>query len=316
MNFKPLVLLLIVVNLATAQQLNENVFPLNIDNVWMYRYQYYYSWSNNEFDGSIQNDSGIVIYKIVDSTKFADSVKWKVQTIQNLITKYSEYTFDVKTLDTTYNSIDTSSFDLWQQSNGKHQLFVDNVYDSGNPIWKFMSFYPDSEEIFQYQSTDSLHKAIFHSNSSFGYIGSLSVPINIAFVKDSGVVALSVSSYGLYHPTSLLTIQCTLFSSKLITSVFDESNIKKSSADFSLYQNYPNPFNPTTTITYDLPKGMFVSLVVYDLLGRKVKTLVRGFNNAGHNAVQFDASPLSSGVYFYQLTSGGFILTKPLILLK
>jgi len=71
---------------------------------------------------------------------------------------------------------------------------------------------------------------------------------------------------------------------------------------YILYQNYPNPFNSTTTIKYDLPEPAFVSLVVYDVLGREVRRLVNEEEPASKYNVQFEAGDLSSGVYFYKIT--------------
>ena len=87
--------------------------------------------------------------------------------------------------------------------------------------------------------------------------------------------------------------------------------------NYSLLQNYPNPFNPTTSIEYSVPNNAFVSLKVYDILGNEVANLVNEQKEAGNYKVEFDASNLSSGVYFYRLkTSSGFIMTKKLLLMK
>jgi hypothetical protein len=85
---------------------------------------------------------------------------------------------------------------------------------------------------------------------------------------------------------------------------------------FSLEQNYPNPFNPSTTIRYQLPVNGFVTLKVYDVLGREVKTLVSERENAGIHVVGFNATNLPSGVYFYRLQAGTYHDTKKLLLLK
>ncbi|MCU0372421.1 MAG: C25 family cysteine peptidase, partial [Ignavibacteria bacterium] len=86
--------------------------------------------------------------------------------------------------------------------------------------------------------------------------------------------------------------------------------------EYSLMQNYPNPFNPVTKINFALPKQGFVSLKIYDVLGREVSTLVNEVRQAGAYSVDFDASHLSSGVYFYRLESGSFSDIKRMILVK
>jgi photosystem II stability/assembly factor-like uncharacterized protein len=112
--------------------------------------------------------------------------------------------------------------------------------------------------------------------------------------------------------------------------VFTENeNLTNSPTSFFLYQNFPNPFNPGTSIQYAIDSKQFVQLKVYDILGRAVATLVNQEQNAGRYKVNFNASFLSSGVYFYQLRVGdptsnspeeqaaqSFIETKNMILLK
>ncbi|MCE1164132.1 MAG: T9SS type A sorting domain-containing protein [Bacteroidetes bacterium] len=85
---------------------------------------------------------------------------------------------------------------------------------------------------------------------------------------------------------------------------------------FKLGQNYPNPFNPVTKISYALPKQGFVTLKIYDVLGKEVATLVNESKNAGEYTVDFNASSLSSGVYFYKLESGSFSDIKKMTLIK
>jgi hypothetical protein len=85
---------------------------------------------------------------------------------------------------------------------------------------------------------------------------------------------------------------------------------------YMLEQNYPNPFNPTTTIRFNIPNQSNVTLTVYDVVGREVARLAEGVHQAGVYAVQFDASKLSSGVYYYKLSSGTFSDIKKMLILK
>ena len=87
-------------------------------------------------------------------------------------------------------------------------------------------------------------------------------------------------------------------------------------SEFLLSQNYPNPFNPSTTISYHLPVNSFVSLKVYNVLGNEVATLVNEQKQAGKYQINFNASDLGSGVYFYTLKAGESVQSKKMILLK
>jgi Secretion system C-terminal sorting domain len=86
--------------------------------------------------------------------------------------------------------------------------------------------------------------------------------------------------------------------------------------DYNLSQNYPNPFNPTTIINFSVLKSGMVTIKVYDVLGREVTILVNENKSAGNYRVQFNASKLVSGIYFYRMESGSFSQTKKLLLIK
>ncbi|MBK6878989.1 MAG: FG-GAP repeat protein [Ignavibacteria bacterium] len=85
---------------------------------------------------------------------------------------------------------------------------------------------------------------------------------------------------------------------------------------YDLSQNYPNPFNPVTTINYDLPTDGIVTLKVYDILGRELKTLVNEMKTAGYHKIQLNAADLASGAYFYQMKAGDFLAVKKFVVLK
>jgi hypothetical protein len=154
----------------------------------------------------------------------------------------------------------------------------------------------------------------------------------VYLTKNNGTQWREVNT-GLPHPNvyTLLISGTTLYAgthgggvskrplSEMITSVGDPSGEVTSA--FRLDQNYPNPFNPSTVISYSLPVDSWVTLKVFDVLGREVTTLVNEEKKIGRYEFEFsaiggNASTLSSGVYYYRLTAGQFIETKKLILMK
>ena len=92
--------------------------------------------------------------------------------------------------------------------------------------------------------------------------------------------------------------------------------ISQTPNSFMLSQNYPNPFNPVTKINYSLPKSGYVSLKIFDILGKEVATLVNEFKTSGNYTIDFAASSYTSGVYFYKLESNNFIEVKKMLLIK
>ena len=96
----------------------------------------------------------------------------------------------------------------------------------------------------------------------------------------------------------------------------DVEDKEKFPAGFKLYQNYPNPFNPETKIQYSVDRRQFISLKIYNILGKDVASLVNEEKSAGVYDVKFYSANLPSGIYFYQLKAGEFSETKKMILLK
>jgi hypothetical protein len=122
---------------------------------------------------------------------------------------------------------------------------------------------------------------------------------------NSGLGKIAGGKYLVKSSSDYLTKLNNLLQNKFgINSKDQEQIIPK---EYSLYQNYPNPFNPTTTIKFDLPKDGLVSLEIFDILGRRITTLVNENRTAGSYEQTFNASSLASGVYVYKLQSGDFI---------
>jgi hypothetical protein len=122
--------------------------------------------------------------------------------------------------------------------------------------------------------------------------------------SDGDIDALSSSLYG---------DEIAWYENDLITGIDNGKNLIQS---HRLDQNYPNPFNPATTIDFTLPQSGFVTLKVYDILGREVATLLEAYRSAGQHAVNFDASQLTSGIYYYTLTADDFKESRKMVLLR
>ena len=105
----------------------------------------------------------------------------------------------------------------------------------------------------------------------------------------------------------------TKYTDKAVTISIPENNIP---TEFSLEANYPNPFNPTTAISYQLSASSNVDLSIFDMNGKEVATLVNGSKPVGYHSVKWDASNVSSGIYFYRLQAGDFVDTKKMVFMK
>lgn len=148
--------------------------------------------------------------------------------------------------------------------------------------------------------------------------GTFAVPPSQSFAD---TIRFSPISVGVYSGRLLITSDSpTSPDTVLLSGTRQVLSLVESSADhptrYVLEQNYPNPFNPSTSIRFSVVRSRLVSLKVYDLLGREVATLVNEEMNPGSYKVSFDATRLSSGVYFYCLHAGEFVQTKKLALQK
>ncbi len=150
----------------------------------------------------------------------------------------------------------------------------------------------------------------------WGHVGSdygVSTIMSIDTIQQNGVIVLTN-----YSPSSSAPIAAMLLDMIESPTV----DVKEHNADemypayTELLQNYPNPFNPTTAISYQLSANSFTTLKIYDAIGREVSTLVNEVKDAGYYSAQFDGTKISSGIYFYKLTSGNYVGVKKLVLLK
>jgi hypothetical protein len=124
---------------------------------------------------------------------------------------------------------------------------------------------------------------------------------------------VSASKFDSTARAILMGMDAYLQDTTAVTSVFAENKIPK---QYFLEQNYPNPFNPTTIISYQIPTTNFITLKVYDVLGREMATLISEEQSSGKYSVTFNASSLSSGVYFYRLSFGSVVEMKKMQLIR
>jgi hypothetical protein len=125
---------------------------------------------------------------------------------------------------------------------------------------------------------------------------------------DGYIIAGSISDPEGYSDVWLVKI------SPVINAIDETPNIVIN--NLILQQNYPNPFNPKTIINYQIVKNSHVTLQIYDITGRKIKTLINKNHNIGEYFVSFDANGLASGVYIYKLTAGDVIKSRKMLLLR
>lgn len=144
---------------------------------------------------------------------------------------------------------------------------------------------------------------------SMGSTQADSMIISVEPLHDYRFYALSIDQVG-----NMETVRPALSTVSVISGVATESD--ELPLTFELDAAYPNPFNPVTTITYTLPTRGEAQLMVFDPVGRQVAELVNADMLPGRHSVRWDAGALASGVYFYRLTHGGQVQTRPVVLLK
>ncbi len=157
-----------------------------------------------------------------------------------------------------------------------------------------------------------------YSGTTYNYVMVTTGPVgNGATSFTYSSQAESGAQWYVYYPSTADTIYYYIVRAYVSFNSSDGNDTTKlTPLSFSLNQNFPNPFNPTTTIQYQLPVQGFVTLKVYDILGRDVATLVNQPMSDGPHTATFNGSRFSSGVYFYRITTNNFTETKKMLLLK
>jgi len=165
---------------------------------------------------------------------------------------------------------------------------------------------------FLYNGTGNLLVEVCYDNSAYTsyspvYATNISNMCRGYYTDNQSGCTMTSGSTLTYRPN-------TCFTMTTISNAGTESNVIPNT--YSLSQNYPNPFNPVTQIKYDLPKQGFVTLKIYDVIGREVTKLVNEVKTPGSYIVDFDGTNLSSGVYFYKLEVNNFSDIKKMLMIK
>ena len=226
--------------------------------------------------------------------------------------------------------------------NGKTYFFLDGR-GSFLPTWVRV----DTSWVFYYESADSTDYALYNFNAQIDdtlYTGKTNSliklksrdtllifnqntirltfinklgPDNIIQIELSDKLGLLGGSYyyaGEVHHSELSG--CIIGNSEYGNMIDANERPPTIINEYKLSQNYPNPFNPQTTISFTIPKGQIVELAIYDVLGRRLMTLLNEYRQAGRHQVILNSSGLSSGIYFYQLKTNEFVQSKKLVILK
>ena len=191
---------------------------------------------------------------------------------------------------------------------------VYDIYTNGNDIFAGGDFV--------YSGNDTLYSVAQWNGTKWSALGSGVRRNPIAFNGGTATVtAMTGTPRGLYvggtfnYAGSKYSNNLALWNNFTYTGIEDAA-VSERQYQMHLFQNYPNPFNPETIIRFSVPKANLVTIKVYDILGREVATLVNEEKSKGTYQVAFNASKLSSGVYFYTMRTGDFVQTKKLVLMK
>ena len=205
------------------------------------------------------------------------------------------------------------------------QMNLDFFFDQ----WIYDEYYPVYEYSFdQNQSTFDLNIQIEQTQSNNGWRSIFEMPIQLKLIyednsdttitvwnnkqKQNFNIALSKNINNIeFDPDNWILKKVKRVSTGIVENILNKLPIK-----FSLFQNYPNPFNPSTTIKYSIPQQSYITLKIYDILGRQVATVIDEVKPPGNYQVEFNAANLPSGVYFYRIQAGSFNQVRKMLLIK
>ncbi len=238
---------------------------------------------------------------------------------KNLVLGLFVYATDTKEIDVEYskwgdvNKTDVGSFTVQPYSTPGNQHSFESPLDSAKTT-HFFNWQPG------YVSFGSMHGHYYDAPPSSNYYIEQWVYTGADIPSETDHLR-TILNFWLMNGQpltdySITEIIITDVVQPLSTSMLDERNSNQGPKEFVLKQNYPNPFNPLTHISYQIASERNVQLVVYDILGQKVKKLLNTKQKKGRYTVKFNSDGLAGGVYFYRIVAGSFVQTRKMILIK
>ena len=243
--------------------------------------------------------------------------------IPNPLIDNSQYTWEVFTFDQNAGSSTSEEATFWTDLYPEAPFPFTTVYPEDNA-----EGLPNQVEFVWNQTTDPdpLSYLSYRLTYAIDWVDSSTYSYALAYWDTSIVIGLEDNTEYYWTVEAIDDDQMVTASNngeayRFVVGTLGTEDEVKIPVEFALHQNYPNPFNPITTIQYDLPEASIVQIVIFDLLGRQVTTLINHVEEPGYKQVIWDATnkqgqPVGAGVYFYKIQAGDFHQTMKMVLLK
>jgi hypothetical protein len=212
---------------------------------------------------------------------------------------------------------------------------TDNVWNPGDTISVEMDFCNNTDVAHNWypgvtiESDSSLTSLLIGHIWFYAMVADTCHAISWSAIADRSIISDTIVTFRAYpealncqnQPEYCIDGDTLTFEVPIVVQVVSAEPKPFIPEEFSLHQNYPNPFNPVTTLRYDLPENSLVNIIIYDMLGKEVKTLINKTQDAGYRSIIWDATndygkPVSAGIYLYQIQAGKYMQTKKMVLLK
>ena len=289
------ILIFFLIGSISFSQSNEflDFYPLSVGNQWTMLSQFDVPPYEEHYFVSVEKDTLIndkIYFKIKTEYPFSNSKYYsfeRIDTLTSQVIRYDKY----YSIDYIIDSLEAEGEDFFTAER------YHSIYPFNNPT---QCYWVITDTVLNIQTVIKAFQGINNDWWPPAYI----------LAKGFGLVEIQ----GTQWRTELVYAKIDgIEYGTPVGNIKEESSLPK---EFVLTQNYPNPFNPSTKIKYSIPISNAVRIKVYDMLGKEIKTLVNEFKSAGVYEIEFDASNLPSGVYFYRIISGTYSEIKKMLLLK